>query len=103
MLTVPAMLGAPLYFEALRTCSIAVTAAGAAGPIVMDLQLDLTERALSLDDRSDRVLGLVPQWLAHGTDSQFFAIAAREASRAISPAQTLAWSEFSTASFWVAG
>ena len=102
MHTVPAMLGAPLYFEALGTCSIAVAAATAAGPPVMDTKLDLTERAFSLDDRCNRPLGLVPQRLAHGTDSQFFAIAVCAAAKAISPAQTLVWSEFSTWSFSVA-
>jgi hypothetical protein len=39
------MLGAPLYFDALGTCSIAVTAAGAAGAIVMSDQCDAAERA----------------------------------------------------------
>jgi hypothetical protein len=50
MLTVLAMHGALLYFEAVRTCSIAVTATRTAGAVVVDPQLDFAQRALSLDD-----------------------------------------------------
>ncbi|SRR6266567_205374 len=39
-------------------CSIAVAAARTADALVMDPQLDLAQRALSLDDRGDRSLSL---------------------------------------------
>jgi hypothetical protein len=44
------MLDAPLDFEAAKTCSIAVTAARAAGTVVMDAQLDPAEWAFGLDN-----------------------------------------------------
>jgi hypothetical protein len=53
MLTVAAVLGAPLDFEAMRTRSIAVAAAGTAGTAIMDHELDLAKRARGLDHRCD--------------------------------------------------
>jgi len=40
VLTVPAMCGAHLHFEAVRTCSIAVAAAWTAGAAIVDPQAD---------------------------------------------------------------
>lgn len=44
------MLGALLYVKAIRFRLVAVAATGAAGPVVMDLELDPTKWALTLDD-----------------------------------------------------
>ncbi len=59
MLTVLAMFGAPLHFEVMQACSIAVTAARTASAPVMDPQLDLAEWALGLNNRSDGTLRVV--------------------------------------------
>jgi hypothetical protein len=59
MLTVPAMLGAPLHFETSRLCSIAVTAARTTGALVVDAQLDLAEWAFGLDYGCNGPLSLV--------------------------------------------
>jgi hypothetical protein len=41
-------------FETTRTYSVAVTAAGKAGSVVMDPQLDFAQRAIGFDHRPDR-------------------------------------------------
>jgi hypothetical protein len=65
MLTVAAMMGAPLNVDAMRTCSIAVAAARAAGALVMDSQFNLAERALGLNDRRDGSFRLTLKRFAH--------------------------------------
>jgi hypothetical protein len=60
MLTVPAMLDAPPHFEAMRTCSIAVAAAGTTGPAIMNRKLDTAQRTGAFDDVADRDLRLMP-------------------------------------------
>jgi hypothetical protein len=65
MLTVPAMLGALLHFEAMRTCSITVAAAWAASATVMDPHLDLAERTGTFDHVTNSRFRLTAQRLGH--------------------------------------
>jgi hypothetical protein len=59
MLAVPAVRVAPPHFEAMRTSSVAVAAARTTGAVVVDSQLNLAQRALGFNDRSDGSLRLV--------------------------------------------
>jgi hypothetical protein len=65
MLAPSSVLGTLADLESVGTCSVAITAARAASALVMDPKLDLAQRALSFDYRSDSSLGLSPPRLAH--------------------------------------
>jgi hypothetical protein len=65
MLAVSAMLRAPSHLEPVCRDSVAVTAAAAAGAIVMNAQLDATERAFTFDNASDRQHCLIGERLVH--------------------------------------
>lgn len=53
MLTIPAVLGAPLYFEAMRARSIAVAAARTTSAVVVNPQTNFAQRAGTFDHVSE--------------------------------------------------
>jgi hypothetical protein len=65
MLTIPTVRGALPHFEAVQTCSVAVAATRTASALVMDLQLDLAQRALGLNDCGDGSLSLPAEQVGH--------------------------------------
>jgi hypothetical protein len=65
MLAASPMLGTHPHFEAMRTCSVAVTAAWTACAPIMYSQLNFAERALCFDYRRDSSLELTAQGLVN--------------------------------------
>lgn len=65
MLAASSVLQTLPHIETVRSCYIAVTAAGTAGSLVMDPQLDIAQRALSLDHGGDRAFGLGLESVVH--------------------------------------
>src|SRR5437660_11280808 len=66
MLTVPAMCLAPLHFEAMRTCQVAVAAARTAGATVMNPEPDMAQRAEAFDHVLGRRLRLMAERVGYG-------------------------------------
>lgn len=69
MIALPSVRRALPDLQAARASVVAVAAAPAAGLTIVDTQLDVAQRTLSLDHGGDRALGLAPQCVSHDEHS----------------------------------
>jgi hypothetical protein len=66
------MISAPLHFQAVRTCSVAIAAARTASAAVVNSQADSTQRTGALDYVADGRLRSTTHRLGHGDNVTFW-------------------------------